>query len=149
MKRTRRHVLSLLALLPLCACPAAAQERADRPGAKEREEQQEGDEAGGKALPRPVPTQMDEVTITAARRRQLAFDSPRFLTVAGLEELRRENQISILDSLTGDKPGIWVEKRTMTGSNPVIRGFSGANIMALVDGCSITTMWGEGGMTCN
>ena len=105
----------------------------------------DGKESKGKGkgkVEKPVST--DEVTITGTRYKQRIFDSPRAITLVGRLELERESPLSLLDTLTGDKPGVWIEKRSMTGSTPVIRGFSGANILALVDGCSLSTMW----MTC-
>ncbi len=87
---------------------------------------------------------LEEVVLTAGRRKENLFDIPRAVTVVNQQKIDRESRVSILDTLE-DQPGIWVEKRTMTTSDPVIRGFSGANILALVDGCSLSTLWGEGG----
>jgi len=36
-------------------------------------------------------------------------------------------------------------ERTITVSNPVIRGFSGRNLLALIDRNTLSTLWGEGG----
>ncbi len=85
-----------------------------------------------------------EVVLTAGRREEDLFDLPRAVTVVGRRKIDRESPASVLDTLA-DQPGVWIEKRTMTASDPVIRGFSGANILALVDGCSLSTLWGEGG----
>jgi len=87
---------------------------------------------------------LDDITVTATRTEREAFDTPRAITIVNKKEVARENQLSIVDSLN-DKPGIWVEKRTTSSSDPVIRGFAGGNLLALVDGNSLTSLWGEGG----
>ena len=85
-----------------------------------------------------------EVVITATRYEQNTFSSARAVTVAGDQEIKEKNRFSILDVLD-DKMGIWIEKRTTTTSDPVIRGLSGGNLLALVDGVTLSTFWGEGG----
>ena len=87
---------------------------------------------------------LDEITVTATRTVRHGFDTPRAVTIVDRDEIEKESQPSIIDSLD-DKAGIWVEKRTMTTGDPVMRGLSGGNILALVDGCTLTTLWGEGG----
>ena len=87
---------------------------------------------------------LNEIVITATRYEQNTFSSERSMTVASNKEIKEKNQFSILDALN-DKIGIWIEKRTTTSSDPVIRGLSGAHILALVDGNSLSTLWGEGG----
>ena len=103
-----------------------------------------GTRAGGSKGAQSGEEPLEEVVLTAGRREENLFDIPRAVTVVGLDKIDRESRVSILDTLE-DQPGIWVEKRTMTASDPVIRGFSGAYILALVDGCSLSTLWGEGG----
>ncbi|MFH0813734.1 MAG: TonB-dependent receptor [Pseudomonadota bacterium] len=87
---------------------------------------------------------LDEITITATRNPNDTFESPRAMTVVDQDEIIKENQLSLLDTLD-DKIGIWVEKRTTTASDPVIRGLSGRNLLALIDGNTLSTLWGEGG----
>jgi len=84
------------------------------------------------------------VTVSAFRTQQDPFDLPRSVTVVDREAITRRDRDSILDALDR-RIGIWVEKRTATTSDPVIRGLSGGNVLALVDGDSLTTFWGEGG----
>jgi len=85
-----------------------------------------------------------EIVITASRYEQNMFSLPRSMTIASNREIKEKNRMSVLDALD-DKIGVWIEKRTTTTSDPVIRGLSGANILALVDGNSLSTFWGEGG----
>jgi hemoglobin/transferrin/lactoferrin receptor protein len=87
---------------------------------------------------------LGETIVTATRTPRGLFDLSRSVTVADQEEIRRKNRLSVLDTLD-DKIGMWVEKRTTTTSDPVIRGLSGGNLLALIDGNSLTTLWGEGG----
>lgn len=89
-------------------------------------------------------TQLNSVIITASRYAQNTFTSPRSMTVASAQEIKDKNQFSALD-VFDDRIGIWVEKRTTTTSDPVVRGLSGGNVLALVDAQSLSTFWGEGG----
>ncbi len=87
---------------------------------------------------------MAPVIITASRVADDPFELARSVIVVNQEDLIRRNQASVLDSLNRSI-GIWVEKRTATTSDPVMRGLAGANILALVDGNNLSTFWGEGG----
>lgn len=87
---------------------------------------------------------LDDIVVTPTGNEESVFDSIRSITVADLDEIEGKNQLSILDTLD-DRIGIWIEKRTTTNSDPVIRGLSGGNILALIDRNTLTTMWGEGG----
>jgi hemoglobin/transferrin/lactoferrin receptor protein len=88
--------------------------------------------------------ELDRVVVTATRGPRETFDIPRSITVADEENLRRKNQLVALDALD-ERIGVWVEKRNGASSDPVLRGLSGGNVLALVDGNSLTTLWGEGG----
>lgn len=87
---------------------------------------------------------LDEIVVTATKTPSTLFDLSRSVTIVNQEEIREKNTLSSLDTLD-DRIGVWIEKRTATTSDPVIRGLSGANILALVDGNSLTSLWGEGG----
>lgn len=87
---------------------------------------------------------LNDIVITPSGSEESIFDSFRSITVADTEDIQNRNQLSILDTLD-DRIGIWVEKRTTTNSDPVIRGLSGGNLLALVDRNTLTTLWGEGG----
>lgn len=89
-------------------------------------------------------TELDNMVVTATRCPKDAFSLARSVTVVNQNELMGKNQFSVLDALD-DEIGVWIEKRTTTTSDPIIRGLSGANVLALVDGSSLTTFWGEGG----
>lgn len=89
-------------------------------------------------------TELDKIVVTATRRPRDAFSLARSVTVLDKKELTGKNQHSVPDALD-DEIGVWIEKRTTTTSDPVVRGLSGANVLALVDGNSLTTFWGEGG----
>ncbi len=86
----------------------------------------------------------DEVLVTARRIEEDALHVPRSLTTVDALRLAQRASFSVLDSLD-DTIGVWVEKRTTTTSDPVIRGLSGGNILALIDGNSLSSFWGEGG----
>lgn len=86
----------------------------------------------------------DVMVVTASRVAEDPLEIPRSLTVVDPVEIRGKNSLSIVDSLD-DRIGVWVEKRTSTTSDPVVRGLAGGNLVALMDGNTISTFWGEGG----
>lgn len=135
------------------SCPAGlpGQERGGRDGERGREVPQarkDRDRVDHGQRPRREkeerPAAPRTVTITAFRAPDDPFDLPRSVTWVDQETLTRRNEASVLDALN-HTVGVWVEKRTATTSDPVIRGLSGANLLALVDGDPLTTFWGEGG----
>ncbi len=87
---------------------------------------------------------LDPIIVTATRTENRIFGLPRAVTIVRSDEIIRKNKLSILDNLNGHN-GVWAEKRTSTTSDPVIRGMSGYNILALIDGNTLSTLWGEGG----
>lgn len=87
---------------------------------------------------------LDDVVVTAMGREERVSRSVRAVSVADFLEIQQRSPLSLMDILD-DRVGIWIEKRTATTSDPVLRGLSGGNILALVDRNSLTTMWGEGG----
>jgi len=87
---------------------------------------------------------LEEVVVTATKIPTELFNLSRSVTIADQEEIRRKNSLSLLDAVD-DRVGVWIEERTATTSDPVIRGLSGGNVLALIDGNSLTTLWGEGG----
>ena len=96
------------------------------------------------AVPRVDASKGPRVVVTAFRRPIDSFELARSIIVADQEVLLRRSENSALDALDRSI-GIWIEKRTATTSDPVLRGLSGANLLATVDGNTLTTFWGEGG----
>jgi hemoglobin/transferrin/lactoferrin receptor protein len=94
--------------------------------------------------PPPEARKVSEILVTAKRHAESALETPRGVNVVNEEELRRRLQPVAVDALRLE-PGVWVEHRTATTGDLVIRGLSGANILALVDGNTLSTFWGEGG----
>ncbi len=92
----------------------------------------------------PDQIKLSEIIVTATREEQSRFSSPRSLSIANQQEILEKNQLSVLE-VFNDKMGVWIEKRTTTTSDPVIRGLSGGNLLALADGNTFSTFWGEGG----
>lgn len=87
---------------------------------------------------------LPEVVVTATRVLTPERIVPRAMTVVDSKRILHRGVTSAIDSLD-DEIGVWIEKRTMHTSDPVIRGLSGGNILALVDGNTLSTFWGEGG----
>jgi len=86
----------------------------------------------------------EEIVVTPTLRERQAFELPVAVTVADEEEIARAASLSLVDALD-DRIGVWIEKRTTSTGDPVMRGLSGSNILALVDGNTLSTFWGEGG----
>ena len=87
---------------------------------------------------------LEETVVTATRFEHPVHGLPHSVNVVDLEQIEHRNLITPLDTLN-ETIGIWVEKRNGVSSDPILRGFSGGNILALIDGNSLTTLWGEGG----
>ncbi len=102
-----------------------------------------GKEPGKKPQEPPAKEEI-EVTVTAVRRPSPVFATPRSVNVVDEETLRRRNLVVALDALQQEM-GVWIEHRTATTGDLVMRGLSGANILALIDGDTLSTFWGEGG----
>jgi|FLOH01.1.fsa_nt_gi hemoglobin/transferrin/lactoferrin receptor protein len=85
-----------------------------------------------------------ETTVTATRVATSEQEVPRSITVIDEQELQRRVQAVALDALKSEI-GVWLEHRTGSSADPVIRGLSGGNILAMVDGSTLSTFWGEGG----
>jgi len=84
------------------------------------------------------------LTVTAERLPTAEIDIPRSTTVLTEQEYRRRMADVALDALSHEI-GIWLEHRTGSSADPVIRGLSGANLLLLLDGDTVSTFWGEGG----
>lgn len=99
--------------------------------------------------PAPVPVEvpiedLGPVVVTATRLERPVQIVPRSVNVVPARRIRERGIPSTLDALD-DEVGLWIEKRTAHTSDLVIRGLSGANLLALVDGNTLSTFWGEGG----
>ncbi len=94
----------------------------------------------------PVKTQIENtITVTATLGGKDVFETPRAVNLISKDEYERINTLTALDALRSEI-GLWTEMKTGTTSDPVMRGLSGSNIPALVDGNTLTTLWGEGGL---
>ena len=75
---------------------------------------------------------MPPVVVTAFRIPQAPFELARSVTYLDEKDLARRDKASVLDSLNLST-GIWIEKRTATTSEPVVRGPSVADRLTLID----------------
>ena len=87
----------------------------------------------------------NSITVTATRNERDEIETPRAINIVTQDEYAEINPTTALDALQNEI-GIWTEIKTATTSDPVMRGLSGSNILALVDGNTLTTLWGEGGL---
>ncbi|MBI4567713.1 MAG: TonB-dependent receptor [Planctomycetes bacterium] len=72
------------------------------------------------------------------------LDYPRSVNVIDAEEMARTPRGVAIDQLRFE-PGIWMDHRTTTTTDPVMRGMAGGNLLYTVDGNTVSTLWGEGG----
>jgi outer membrane receptor protein involved in Fe transport len=85
------------------------------------------------------------ITVTATMSEREPFETPRAINLVSRKEYERISPTTALDALR-DEIGIWTEIKTATTGDPVMRGLSGSNVLALIDGNTVTTLWGEGGL---
>ncbi len=90
-------------------------------------------------------TRLPETVVTVTRGPRRVFDLPRAVTRIARETIEAQMPRHVVDVLTRRDPGILMDMRTATAGDPIMRGFAGFNILTLVDGNTLTTLWGEGG----
>ncbi|MHC4599481.1 MAG: TonB-dependent receptor plug domain-containing protein [Planctomycetota bacterium] len=94
---------------------------------------------------KPAEVELEPVVVTTPTRTAVRpLKLSRFVTFIGEEEFERMGATVAVNAL-GSKIGTWVEHRTGSTGDAVVRGLSGGNLLTLVDGCSLSTFWGEGG----
>ncbi|MHC4780166.1 MAG: TonB-dependent receptor [Planctomycetota bacterium] len=118
-------------------------------GGEEAPEKEKGKTAGEVEAAAPkekkVEVELDPVVVTTPTRTAVRpLKLSRFVTFISEEEFDRMGATVAVNAL-GTRIGTWVEHRTGSTGDAVIRGLSGGNILTLVDGCSLSTFWGEGG----
>jgi outer membrane receptor protein involved in Fe transport len=86
-----------------------------------------------------------EVTVTATRTSRDTFELPQTVTILDREELAGPGAFVVMKGVVRRDAGIWYDERTSTTVDPIIRGFAGFNLLTLVDGNTLSTLWGEGG----
>ena len=107
-------------------------------------QEQEGDVETPDQGKREQLSDVEEIMITATRTRRPVFEIPRSVDVVDRKRMDEIDALVPLDALKYDV-GIFIERRTTSTSDPILRGFAGRNILTLVDGNTLTTLWGEGG----
>ena len=86
-----------------------------------------------------------EIMVTATRTSRDPFNVPRSVTIVDQEDIAEAGSFVAFRALNRKNAGIWYDERTSTSVDPIIRGFAGFNLLALVDGNTLSTLWGEGG----
>ncbi|MCK6481687.1 MAG: TonB-dependent receptor, partial [Planctomycetes bacterium] len=128
--------------------PAAAPAAAPAPEAPPAE-REAGDDAVSMAVEEyvggPRAPELPEVTVTATRTRRDPFDLPQSISLFDAEEIAGPGMFVSAKGVAWRDAGIWFDERTSTTVDPIIRGFAGFNLLTLVDGNTLSTLWGEGG----
>ncbi|MHC4859905.1 MAG: TonB-dependent receptor, partial [Planctomycetota bacterium] len=91
------------------------------------------------------PTRVPETVVTPTRGEREVFDVPKAVTVISKDTIAEYSPTQIVDVLTRRSPGIIMDIRTSTAGDPIMRGWAGFNILTLIDGNTLSTLWGEGG----
>ena len=141
--RTLRRTWFLTLALILVVGPVAAYAEDDPPPPAPVVVEPPADAA--EPVPVEVPIQdLGPIVVSATRLERPEFSVPRSVTLVPARRIQERGIPSTIDALD-DQIGVWVEKRTAHTSDLVIRGLSGGNLLALVDGNTLSTFWGEGG----
>jgi protein TonB len=90
-------------------------------------------------------TRLAETFVTAARREEPLYDVPRAVTDIPRDQIVMQRPRHAIDAITRRDAGVVMDMRTTTTGDPIMRGFAGFNILALIDGNTLSTLWGEGG----
>jgi outer membrane receptor for ferrienterochelin and colicin len=88
---------------------------------------------------------LQETIVSATRTQRMQFDLPRSTTVIPPEQIEQQQPGHLIDVITRRDAGIIMDIRTASTGDPVMRGFAGFNLLALIDGNTLSTLWGEGG----
>jgi outer membrane receptor protein involved in Fe transport len=107
--------------------------------ASERERLIETSDEAGQAAEAPV------MIVTATRTRRDPFEVPRSIRVFTRDEIQDVGSFVGMKAISRRDAGIWYDERTSTTTDPIIRGFAGFNLLTLIDGNTLSTLWGEGG----
>ena len=131
-----RHILTDLLELALVS-PALAQ--GTTPEKEPKGELDSAIDALGETTRLPV------TTVTATRTVKEVYDLPKPVTVIERKTVEKQSPLQIVDAMTMSNAGIIMDIRTGTTGDPIMRGWSGFNILTLIDMNSLSTLWGEGG----
>ncbi len=142
-QETRRHVIRCVCASVILAAPALAQDTVPLPDPVTTDTVVGELEAATEALaPFVAP---GEIMVTATRSRRDTFDLPRSVTVITRDQIAQSGSFVALRALSARDAGVWYDERASTTVDPIIRGFAGFNLLTLVDGNTLSTLWGEGG----
>jgi outer membrane receptor protein involved in Fe transport len=75
----------------------------------------------------------ETVGVTATRRERSLFDTPQSVSVVEYEDMEERAIATAPDALEG-LPGVLVQKTTLGGGAPILRGMVGNQVLLLVDG---------------
>jgi hemoglobin/transferrin/lactoferrin receptor protein len=83
--------------------------------------------------PEADPSMSELITVTASRRREVAIESPRAISVVDRGEMDRRLVRTTPEALL-EEPGVFVQRTNYGGGAPFVRGQFGNRILLLVDG---------------
>jgi outer membrane receptor protein involved in Fe transport len=75
----------------------------------------------------------EEIIVTATKTESNVFDVPRSAVIVGAEQLKRQSISRMPDALQ-ELPEITVQRTTLGGGSPILRGLVGRYVLVLVDG---------------
>ncbi len=140
-----RAAAAMVLALALAAPAVRAEEESAKPApaapAAEAPKEAPKEEPKGAAVERAL----EEVTVTATRTRRDPFELPQSISLFDREDIEGTGSFVALKAPSRRDAGIWYDERTGTTTDLIIRGFAGFNLLTLVDGNTLSTLWGEGG----
>ena len=93
----------------------------------------------------PLLSSQGEITVTATRTRRDTFEVPQAVSVFERSTVQDVGSFVAMRTPSRRHPAIWYDERSSTTTDLIIRGFAGFNLLTLVDGNTLSTLWGEGG----
>lgn len=80
-----------------------------------------------------LPDSLFTATVTASRRQEIQFESPRSTSLVSRADLDRRQSRTTPEALL-EEPGVWVQRTNYGGGNAFVRGLYGNRVLLLVDG---------------
>ena len=88
---------------------------------------------------------LPDVVVTPSRGPRQLFETPRQVISIPEEQIREQAPVQVVQTMTQRDAGVIMDIRTATTGDPIMRGFAGFNLLTLIDGNTLSTLWGEGG----
>ena len=76
---------------------------------------------------------LEEMAVTGTRIQKDTYETPRAMSVATKEEIRRRSPVTA-DAILREETGVQLQKTTYGQGSPIIRGLTGYHTLIMIDG---------------